>query len=288
MGPRRIIVLLIAVIAAGGTAMYARSWIASQQGTVAVAAPAPKEDTYEVLVADSDLPAGTFVKPQHIRWQRWPTDDVPESYVLRGQRTEEEMVGAVVRHGIAAGEPITDGAVVKPGDRSFLAAVLAPGMRAVSVPVTPTASNSGLIFPGDRVDLILTQTLISGDGSGGATRRVSETVLENIRIIAMGTETGDDPKEGKSHEKAKTATFEVTPRQAELVALLTELGKLSLSLRSLAADSEAESSVAAADTKHFTWDRDVSRVLQTGRLSSRLLVLRGANTEDVKVQQGSN
>jgi pilus assembly protein CpaB len=286
MGPRRIIVLLIAVIAAGGTAMYARNWIASQQTAVAVAAPAPKEEIYEVLVADTNLPAGTFVKPQHVRWQRWPTDDVPESYVLRGQRTEEEMVGAVVRHGIAPGEPITDGAVVKPGDRGFLAAVLAPGMRAVSVPVTPTASNSGLIFPGDRVDLILTQTLNSTDGSGGATRRVSETVLENIRIIAMGTETGDDPKEGKSHEKARTATFEVTPRQAEAVALVTELGKLSLSLRSLATDSEAEH-VAAADTTHFTWDRDVSRVLQTGRLWSRLLVLRGVNTEDVKVQQGS-
>jgi pilus assembly protein CpaB len=266
--------------------MYARNWIASQQTAVAVAAPAPKEEIYEVLVADTNLPAGTFVKPQHVRWQRWPTDDVPESYVLRSQRTEEEMVGAVVRHGIAPGEPITDGAVVKPGDRGFLAAVLSPGMRAVSVPVTPAASNSGLIFPGDRVDLILTQTLISTDGQGGATRRVSETVLENIRILAMGTETSDDPKEGKSHEKAKTATLEVTPHQAEAVALVTELGKLSLSLRSLATDSEAEH-VAAADTTHFTWDRDVSRVLQTGRLSSRLLVLRGVNTEDVKVQQGS-
>ena len=157
MGLRRIIVLLIALVAAGGSAMYARSWIEGQQATIqAVAAPAPKEEIHEVLVADADLPAGTFVKPQHLRWQRWPTDDVPESYVLKGVRSDDEMIGAVVRRRIAMGEPLTDGAVVKPGERGFLAAVLEPGMRAVSVPVTPASANSGLIFPGDRVDLILT------------------------------------------------------------------------------------------------------------------------------------
>jgi len=283
MGLRRIIVLLIAVIAAGGTAMYARSWIEGQQTIAAVAAPAPQEIEHEVLVADLDLPAGSFVKPQHLRWQQWPTDDVPDSYVLRGERTRDEMIGAVVRRGIVVGEPITDGAVVKPGDRGFLAAVLNPGMRAVSVPITATSGNSGLIFPGDRIDLILTHSLATAQGE----HRVSETVLKNIRIIAMGVETGDDAEEGQANDKAKTATLEVTPSQAETVTLLTELGKLSLSLRSLAADGEAEGAVpVAADS--FTWDRDVSRVLRTGRLSSRLLVLRGSNTEDVTVQQGSN
>lgn len=287
MGLRRIIVLLIAVVAAGGTAMYARSWIEGQQTTIAaVAAPAPDVEIHEVLVADLDLPAGIFVKPQHLRWQRWPTDDVPETYVLKGERSKDEMIGAVVRRGVGVGEPVTDGAVVKPGDRGFLAAVLNPGMRAVSVPITPTSGNSGLIFPGDRIDLILTQTLITGDGEGSA-RRVSETVLKNIRIIAMGAETGDDAEAGKANEKAKTATLEVTPHQAETVALLTELGKLSLSLRSLAADHEAEN-IVPTEAQSFTWDRDVSRVLRTGRLSSRLLVLRGSNTEDVQVQQGSN
>jgi pilus assembly protein CpaB len=283
MGLRRIIVLLIALVAAGGTAMYARSWVASQQ-VVPTAAPAPKEDVYEVLVADTNLAAGTFVKPQHLRWQRWPTDEVPDSYVLKGVRSDAEMIGAVVRRRIAAGEPIIDGAVVKPGERGFLAAVLEPGMRAVSVPISPTSANSGLIFPGDRVDLILTQSLVTSDAEGSV-RRVSETVLKNIRIIAMGTDTGDDPREGEANEKAKTATFEVTPRQAEEVALLTELGKLSLSLRSLAAASPELA--ALAEGSELTWDRDVSRVLRSGRLSSRLLVLRGSDAQDVSVQEGS-
>lgn len=284
MGLRRIIVLLIALVAAGGTAMYARSWVASQQVAPTVVATTPKEELHEVLVADADLPAGTFVKPQHLRWQRWPTDDVPESYVLKGVRSDAEMIGAVVRRRIAAGEPIIDGAVVKPNERGFLAAVLEPGMRAVSVPITPTSANSGLIFPGDRVDLILTQSLVTSDAEGSV-RRVSETVLKNIRIIAMGTVTSDDPREGEANEKAKTATFEVTPRQAEEVALLTELGKISLSLRSLAA---ATPEVAAlSEGSELTWDKDVSRVLRSGRLSSRLLVLRGSDAQDVSVQEGS-
>jgi pilus assembly protein CpaB len=284
MGLRRIIVLLIALVAAGGTAMYARSWVASQQIVQTVVAPAPKEDMHEVLVADSDLPAGAFVKPQHLRWQRWPTDDVPASYVLKGVRSDQEMVGAVVRKRIAAGEPIIDGAVVKPGERGFLAAVLEPGMRAVSVPINPTSANSGLIFPGDRVDLILTQSLVESESEGGV-RRVSETVLNDIRIIAMGTDTSDDPREGRANEKAKTATFEVTPRQAEEVALLTELGKISLSLRSLAAGTPEVT--ALSEGSQLTWDRDVSAVLRSGRLSSRLLVLRGSDAQDVSVQEGS-
>jgi pilus assembly protein CpaB len=284
MGPRRIMVLLLAVVAAGGTAMFARNFIERHQTSVA-GAPAPRQEVHEVLVADTDLAAGVFVKPQHLRWQRWPTTDVPDSYVLRGKRTDTEMVGAVVRSFIAAGEPITDGAVVKPGDRGFLAAVLNPGMRAISVPITPISGNAGLIFPGDRVDLILTQSLTSTD-NGGETRRVSETVLKNLRIIAMGAEVSDAAEPGKANEKAKTATFEVTPQQAESVALLTELGKLSLSLRSLATDQEADNPIPTrADS--LTWDKDVSHVLKTGRLSSRLLVLRGSNTQDVQVQQGS-
>ena len=287
MGPRRIIVLLIALVVAGGTAMYARSWVAGQQTNVTVvAAPASKEQVHEVLVADSDLPAGTFIKPRHLRWQQWPTDDVPGTYVLKGPRSNDEMIGAVVRGRIAAGEPITDGAVVKPGDRGFLAAVLSPGMRAVSVPINATSSHSGLIFPGDRVDLILTQSLVGNEGEG-AIRRVSETVLSDIRIIAMGSDTKDDPKEGQSNERAKTATFEVTPQQAEQVTLLIELGKLSLSLRSLAAPA-TEEVAALMEGSGLTWDRDVSRVLRSGRISTRLLVLRGADSQDVQVQEGRN
>ena len=199
MGPRRIFVLLLALVVAGVTAVYARSWISNQQRPVNIiqaVAPAEEEGS-EVLVAELDIPSGRFIKPQDVRWQRWPGDDIPENYIVKGGDSKDAVVGAVVRRGLSAGQPITDGSVVKPGDRGFLAAVLSPGMRAVSVPINATSGNSGLIFPGDRVDLILTQTL-----DGDTTRRVSETVLPNIRIIAMGVSTGDNPKKGKHHEKA--------------------------------------------------------------------------------------
>ncbi|MEM7041527.1 MAG: Flp pilus assembly protein CpaB [Pseudomonadota bacterium] len=287
MGPRRILILMLALVVAGVTAIYARSWISSQQRPVTIiqaAAPA-EEDASEVLVAEIDIPAGRFIKPQEVRWQRWPTDDIPENYIVKNGQSKDAVIGAVVRRGLFAGQPITNASVVKPGDRGFLAAVLSPGKRAVSVPINATSGNSGLIFPGDRVDLILTQTL-----DGDITRRVSETVLPNIRIIAMGVSTGDDPKKGKHHEKARTATLEVTPRQAESVALVTELGKLSLSLRSLAKDEgKEEETVASVDTDYEpTWDRDVSSVLRSGQSpTNRLLVLRGSHAETVNVE-GSN
>jgi pilus assembly protein CpaB len=287
MGPRRILVLLLALVVAGVTAVYARSWISNQQRPVTIiqaAAPA-EEEVSEVLVAEMSIPAGRFIKPQDVRWQRWPSGDIPDTYIVKGTETKDAVVGAVVRRGLSSGQPITDASVVKPGDRGFLAAVLSPGMRAVSVPINATSGNSGLIFPGDRVDLILTQTL-----DGDMTRRVSETVLPDIRIIAMGVETGDDPKQGKHHEKARTATLEVTPRQAEGVALVTELGKLALSLRSLAKneDSQEETSASTSNDYAPTWDRDVSSVLRSGRHpTNRLLVLRGSDAETVNVE-GSN
>jgi pilus assembly protein CpaB len=240
MGPRRLSILALAVLVAGGTALFAKNWINDQRPApvTVVAAPPPVEKGTEILVARLNLPAGRFIKENEIEWREWPSDDVPDSYFVKGERTMQEVADAVVRRGIAAGEPIIDGGVVKPGDRGFLAAVLSPGMRAVSVPINATSGNSGLIFPGDRVDLILTQTLdLEGNDS---TRRVSETVLEDIRIIAMGVDVNDDAKGDKNHEKARTATLEVTPRQAESVTLVTELGKLSLSLRSLAADSDTD------------------------------------------------
>jgi pilus assembly protein CpaB len=284
MGPRRLLILFLALVVAGVTAVYARSWINEQQRPVTIvqASKPAEEPANEILIAEINIPAGRFIKPQDVRWQRWPSDDIPENYIVRGNDDKDVVIGAVVRRGLFAGQPIIESSVVKPGDRGFLAAVLSPGMRAVSVPINATSGNSGLIFPGDRVDLILTQTLDGGD----STRRVSETVLPDIRIIAMGVETGDDPKQGQNHEKARTATLEVTPRQAESVALVTELGKLSLSLRSLA--NEEDKDMTASVEAEPTWDRDVSSVLRSGRSpTNRLLVLRGSDAETVNVE-GAN
>ncbi len=264
---RRILVPILALLIAGGAALYARKWVESRQvAPAATAAPAPPQKA--VLVAAVDLPAGSFVHPSSVRWQPWPDVDLPSSYFVKGVRGEEEVVGAVVRYALARGQPLTDGGLVKPGDRGFLAAVLAPGMRAVSVPVDEASANAGLIFPGDRVDLVLAQSLV-GDGGARRARRVAETVLEDVRVLAMGRRLkGAEGEEGAI--QARTVTLEVTPADAERVALVGELGKLSLSLRSLARSEDSGTSEPA----RVTWDSDVSRAL-VARSGGSVTILRG-------------
>jgi pilus assembly protein CpaB len=148
-----------------------------------------------------------------MRWQEWPDVAVPDTYLVRGQNDEAELVGAVVRRPIAMGQPINAASVVKPGERGFLAAVLDPGMRAISVPVDEAAGNAGLIFPGDRVDLILTETMeAAGDPAGS--RRVSETVLEDVRVIAMGRRLkADGGEEAGGGQTAAPPPSKLWPRR---------------------------------------------------------------------------
>jgi pilus assembly protein CpaB len=234
-------------------------------------------------VADEDLPVGTFVQPEMLRWQDWPDVATPPAYLVRGVADEAQFAGAVVRQPLAAGQPVTGTALVKPGERGFLAAVLEPGMRAISVPVDEAAGNAGLVFPGDRVDLILTQT-IGVDGDPAGSRRVSETVLRDLRVIAMGRRLGGGGDEAASGQPARTATLEATPEAVERIALVAELGKLALSLRSLANDPAA----SPAPSDRVTWDADASPALRPeNQPRSSLAVIRGDKLETVSTRRGA-
>lgn len=274
---RRFLFPLVALLIATGTALFVNAWLedqkraalASVQPVTVVAEP----DYIEVLVAAERLLPGSFVKPSSLRWQKWPDVEVPAGYHVRGRNDDAEFTGSVVRQVLTPGDPLLPEHVIRPGDRGFLAAVLDPDMRAVSVPVDEASSNAGLILPGDRVDLILTQSMArTGDG---ITRRVSETILQDLRVIAMGRRLYQDPEEQSGNNPARTATLEVTPEGAEVVALVTELGKLSLSLRSIAGNA-APAGVRAPE-RPVTWDSDVSRVLGSPGPSARTLtVMRGS------------
>ncbi|MGF1477071.1 MAG: Flp pilus assembly protein CpaB [Geminicoccaceae bacterium] len=289
---RRVLVPVLALTIAGGTALYVRGWLASQRTDVAPveAAVQPQPVTTQVLVADVDLAIGTFVRPEQLRWQDWPSDDLPEAFMLRGAVEIEDFSGAVVRRTMTTGQPLLSANVVKPGSRGFLAAVLEPNMRALSVPVNEASSNAGLIFPGDQVDVLLTQRLEvqfsgGGDEVGGDSedRVVTETVLDDVRIIAMGRRL-QDASEGDSNERdLRTATLEVTPEDAEILALVAELGKLSLSLRSLASTDQP----ALLTERTPTWDVDASAALSSGDggagLNQRMTLLRGSATQQITV-----
>jgi pilus assembly protein CpaB len=189
----------------------------------------------------------------------------------------------VVRAGLSDGEPITDTRVVRPGDRGFLSAVLNPGSRAVTVNLTPSSGLAGLVFPGDRVDLIGTFRVPdeSKDAKNNIPRFASETVLSDIRVLAVDQRVDDQNKEVVI---AKTATLEVTPKQVEILALVGELGKFSLSLRSLAHADEANA--GGKKQAPYTWDNEAARMLPPisgAGAMNKVTVVRAGDVKDVEI-----
>ena len=244
MDRRKIILLVVALVVAVGCALMVRSLIAGAAAPEAEAAPEPQGP--KVLVAQRALPVGTIITADSIGYQLWPQEMVRDAYFIDGEADMGLLLGTVVRHPITAGEPLTQGALVAPGDRGFLAAALGPGMRAVTIPVSAKTGVAGFVFPGDRVDLVLTQTV---KGEDGPPLQASETVLRNIRVLATDQSTTQETIEGKTVVRAfKTVTLEVTPKIAEKVAVAQTIGTLSLSLRSIADNqAELERAIAAGD-----------------------------------------
>jgi pilus assembly protein CpaB len=234
--------LLIAAV----TAVMAKSLFSGAGAPAEAAQGAPQPDGPQVLVATRALPVGTIVQADSFRYQPWPKELVQEAYYIKGDVTPPAP-GTVVRYAITAGQPITQGALVKPGDRGFLAAALGPGMRAVTVPVSAQSGVAGFVFPGDRIDLVLTQT-VSGTGEGPPLK-ASETFVRNIRVLATDQRTDTETKDGKTEVKTfSTVTLEATPRIAEKIAVAQSLGQLSLSLRSIADNNaELERAIAAGE-----------------------------------------
>jgi pilus assembly protein CpaB len=265
MTSKRMVFLLLAVIVAGATAFMARAWLQSERAALIAQVGAPKEapvaPTLQVLVARNAVHTGQIVKPDDLRWQSWPEGSLAPTYIIEGKRPMSDFVGAVARGPIAAGEPITDGKLVLAGTRGFMAAVLQPGTRAVSVPISATTAVSGFIYAGDRVDVLLTHVL-SGDKSGQHT--ATETVLRNARVIAMDQRLDFSP--GDKPDVGKTATLELTPKQSEIITLAVKMGDLSLALRSLQdpdeKPDEASENAAAEPGDSFTDDAQVSRLIK--------------------------
>ncbi len=248
MDSRKIILLVGALFVAAITAFMARSLIAGSSAPVAAAAVQPVQvvDGPEVLVATRALPVGTILDATALKFQPWPKELVDNAYFLKKETDLKSLQGTVVRNAITAGQPVTQGALVKPGDRGFLAAALGPGMRAVTVPVQANAAVAGFVFPGDRIDLMLTQT-VSGGGDGPPLK-VSETVLRNLRVLATDQRTDNTVGEdGKTEVRTfSSITVEATPKLAEQLTVAQTLGSLSLALRSIADNSaELEEAIAS-------------------------------------------
>jgi pilus assembly protein CpaB len=248
MDVKKLALLVGALVIAVVTAVMAKNMFAGAGAQQAAAAPTVPVGP-KVLVAKKALPVGTIIDADSFSLQPWPKELMQGAYYVEGQPDSTKLAGTVVRYAIAAGQPVTRGSLVGPEDRGFLAAALGPGMRAITVPVNSTSGVAGFVFPGDHVDLMLTQT-VSGGGDGPPLK-VSETIIRNVRVLATDQRFTDKDADGKTVVKTfANVTLEVTPRIAEKVAVAQSLGSLSLSLRSLSDNSsDLERAVAAGDIK---------------------------------------
>jgi pilus assembly protein CpaB len=257
MDRKKVILLVAALLIAAITAFMARSMFTGAAAPQAVAAK-PVETGPKVMVATKALPVGTIITAESFRYQPWPKELVEDAYFIEGETAAaptkgkaesdvaapDDIIGTVVRNSVTAGQPITKGSLVRPGDRGFLAAALGPGMRAVTVRVSALTGVAGFVFPGDRVDLVLTQNV---EGPGGPPLKVSETILRNLRVLATDQRSTNvaDKNGNTTVRKFKLVTMEATPSIAERITVAQSIGTISLALRSLA-DNAAELEQALA------------------------------------------
>jgi len=250
MDVKKVALLVGALIIAVITAITAKSMFTGAGADSAKAAPAVPMGP-KVLVARKGMPVGTIIDAESLSFQAWPKELVQNAYYVEGKPDADikKLLGTVVRNTVTAGQPMTRGSLVGPNDRGFLAAALGPGMRAVTVPVTKASGVAGFIFPGDHVDMVLTQA-VTGGGQG-APLKVSETIIRNLRVLATDQRIDGKSEDGKMEAKySDNVTLETTPKIAEKIAVAQSMGSLSLSLRSIADNAaELERAVAAGDVK---------------------------------------
>lgn len=287
MNPRIILLAVAALVVAGLTAFLARQFLLDS--TTTDTQPVAVES--EVLVAARNLPQGHIVVEGDFRWAPWPEANRPPNYIVRGgeNANPRNLWGQVVRYGIVAGEPIVRGRIVGPGQRGYLAAVLSEGMRAITIPIGNISGIAGFVFPGDRVDVMLTR---AARDNRGTLHQVSETVLKNVRVLAVDRRVNDQAK--GNPQVGSTVTIEVTPKIAEKVTILRRLGRISLVLRSLRFDENGEVEIMdpsddlpISTEQTLTWDAEVSLLSPpVNPPVQRFSVTRGRSTQ-VFVRRGS-
>ena len=248
MDTKRLVVSGLALVAASGASFLARGLMGG--GTpVASARPAPQVVAMsEVLVASANLQPGQKLGADQVRWEKWPSSAVDASFITHNSVANEDdaVKGTVVRAPVLAGQPITTTAIVHADAAGFLAAMINPGMRAVSITISVDSGAGGFILPNDRVDLILTQK-----SQDSPPRVRATTLLQDVRVLAVD-QTFKQEKDTKT-VVGKTATLELTPADAERVARAQDQGTLSLSLRPL---GEAGAVASAAPSRNSLSDND--------------------------------
>src|SRR5437588_5298659 len=244
MKAARLVVLVVAV-AAGGVAAL----LAGRSGEEAPP-PAPvavtQIDTVDILVAKNDIALGQGVSAQDMQWQVWPVQAASPSFIRKSDRPDAvvALTGAIARGPFVAGEPMREGKLIKANGSGYMAAVLDKGMRAISTQISPETGAGGFILPNDHVDVILSRRDKEAEKARGVEVHTSETILSNVRVLAI--DQAVEEKNGQRVVVGKTATLELAPREAEMLARSRQMGTLTLALRSLV-DAEGATEVPTDD-----------------------------------------
>ena len=273
--------LLIAV--ALGTVSWQLLGSTPAEAVLVEAAPPPPPALMRILVAARALPAGTMIKDDDMVVREIPASTTPDAALAASDDVRAELRGALLRRYLDPGTVVERADVLRPRDRGFLATVLRPGTRAVSVGVDVVTGTAGLIWPGDQVDLILTQELGADDAPLGR-RVIGETVLSEVRVVAVDQQfTQGAGGEGLPSRVARTVTLEVTAEQAERVAVASRLGRIALSVRAIDAAPADGGVNAAAGAGRSLFGSDVSQALARSGVSqgARMRVIQGDERTEV-------
>ncbi|CAN7490022.1 Flp pilus assembly protein CpaB [Trinickia sp. LjRoot230] len=262
----------LVVVAAIGAFVLRALYIASSRP-----GPAPTAPTVHIRAAAADLPDGLLLRESDLVWKAVPRGQVPAGALVQVQAqaqaqetgtSEVDLKGDLLRHAVKAGTPLGQADVISPNAPGFLAAALKPGMRAISVAIDDVSGNAGLIQPGDYVDVLLTQQMRTATGAQPDAQRAVETeaIVERVRVLAVGSAfRRPNDAAAAPNTRARTVTFELTPRSAEVVTVAAHLGSLSLALRSFATRDRHTPDAEAITDLHTppVWAGDVSRALHT-------------------------
>ena len=247
-------IALLGLIACGLAGFGTIVWMVTPHGDTAVAAVAPVAKM-RVLVAAKALRPGALIKTDDLAAREVDEDKLPPGFIADENNARRMLTGGMIRRTMVMGDVISATEVLKPGDHGFLAAVLRPGFRAVTVAVDAVSGTAGLIWPGDRVDLILTQAL-EGPDFGVGKKIAAETVQRDVRVIAIDQQLVQGANGVVDSLPARTITLEVSSANAEQVQVATRLGRLSLAVRSAEHGPSEEK-------EGTTWAADVSSALGT-------------------------
>jgi pilus assembly protein CpaB len=230
MKAARLVVLGVAIAAGGLAALLASG---SDDKPVELAKPAAPVEVVDILIAKSDIAMGQAVSAQDIGWQAWPAAAASPNFIRKSEKPNaiDELAGSIARTPFVSGEPMREAKLVKANGSGFMAAILPTGMRAISTEISPETGAGGFILPNDRVDVILSRRDKEAEKGAGTEVHVSETILANVRVLAIDQMV--EEKNGQKVVVGKTATLELSPSQAESLALARQLGTLSLALRSI-------------------------------------------------------